>query len=69
MGIRINVPLTQQELTALVKMSSVACRHPRDHARYLIRAEAVRRGLLDEVDEAAQQATGQMEDHDEEHRR
>lgn len=43
---RVNVPLDNRELTALVQMSEADCRHPREQLRYLLREEAYRRGLL-----------------------
>ncbi len=43
---RVNVPLDDRELTALVRMAEAECRHPREQMRYLLREEACRRGLL-----------------------
>ncbi len=43
---RINVPLDQNELMALIDMARTDCRHPREQMRYLLRAEAERRGVL-----------------------
>ncbi len=45
-NLRINVPLSPAELKALVSMADKACRHPREQARFIIREEAQRRGLL-----------------------
>jgi hypothetical protein len=44
--LRISVTLERSELNALVDMAAADCRHPREQARYLIRQEAARRGLL-----------------------
>lgn len=43
---RINVPLSQAEMTALVKIAEAEYRHPRAQAALLIRVELKRQGLL-----------------------
>lgn len=45
-NLRITVPLDKQELRALVAMSEVECRPPREQLRFLLRKEAERLGLL-----------------------
>ncbi len=47
-NLRINVPLERGELQALISMSKIDCRHPREQMRYILREEAHRRGLLSE---------------------
>lgn len=43
---RVSVPLDTSELTALVQMAKIDCRHPREQMRYLLREAAQARGLL-----------------------
>ena len=45
---RIMILLTALELDALLRMAKEGCRHPREQARFIIRTEAQRRGLLTE---------------------
>ncbi len=45
-SLRINVPLDQTEMQALVSMAEVDCRHPREQMRWLLIQEARRRALL-----------------------
>lgn len=56
-NLRINVPLERGELQALISMSNVDCRPPREQMRHLLREEARRRGLLDA--ESSTQGQGQ----------
>jgi hypothetical protein len=46
MTLRVNIPLDAAESSALLHMAREECRHPRDQLRYLLRAEAERRGLI-----------------------
>lgn len=66
MRVRITVPLAPAEMRALAKMALDACRHPREHARYLIRGEAVRLGLLAAAEAVDIPVKGQEEAQDEE---
>ncbi len=43
---RVIVPLEANEEQALYEMCVAECRHPKEMARYLIRQEAIRRGLI-----------------------
>ena len=47
---RINVPMNNHELTALLQMARADCRHPREQLRCLLRAEAERHGFLPAID-------------------
>jgi hypothetical protein len=38
--------MNHNELAALLAMAQLDCRHPREQLRYLLRAEAERRGML-----------------------
>jgi hypothetical protein len=44
---RITVPVTSAEREALVKIAEIECRDPREQLRYMLRAEAQRRGLIE----------------------
>ena len=44
---RVTVCLEEHERTVLQQMSELDCRPPRDQIRFLVRAEASRRGLID----------------------
>lgn len=52
---RINVPLSEAELTALVSMSDMDCRHPKEEILFLLRVEAQRRGLLVDAEQPTTQ--------------
>ena len=43
---RITILLDQVEISALLRMAELDCRHPRDQVRFLLRAELERRGFL-----------------------
>jgi hypothetical protein len=43
---KINVPLSQPEVDALVAIANREYRHPREQARYMIREALVQQGLL-----------------------
>ena len=47
---QINVPLADSELQALQRMAFEECRDVRGQLRYLVRQEAIRRGLLTNPD-------------------
>jgi hypothetical protein len=43
---RLKLPLEQEEYTALLKMAGDELRNPTDQARFILRQELERRGLL-----------------------
>jgi len=43
---RINVPLSDEEAQAIIKMAEAQYRHPREQARYLLREALIHHGLL-----------------------
>lgn len=43
---RVKVPLDLTEMEALIEMADRECRHPEEQLRFLLRLEAMRRGLL-----------------------
>jgi hypothetical protein len=45
---RINVPLTEQEASALIKLADSQCRHPREQARYILHLYLAQKGYLDD---------------------
>lgn len=45
---RLTVTMNQQERQALEELARQNLRQPREHMRYLLREEALRRGLLPE---------------------
>jgi hypothetical protein len=53
---RINVPMDNQEFTALLSMAKADCRHPREQLRYLLREAAQARGLLPQSNESTDRA-------------
>ena len=48
---RITIALEQQERSALMKLASAELRSPRDQARFVLRRELVRCGLLPPTDQ------------------
>ncbi len=46
---RISLNLNEEEFTALIQMSELDCRQPREQLRFLLREEARQRGLLSSV--------------------
>jgi hypothetical protein len=45
--LKVNLRLDNLESHALIRMSDMDCRLPREQLRYILREEAKRRGLLD----------------------
>lgn len=43
---RIYVPLNKDEVSALLSIATASCRHPGEQARFILRQELQRRGLL-----------------------
>lgn len=43
---RISIVLDKSEMSVLTRMSESDCRPPREQLRFLLREEAVRRGLI-----------------------
>lgn len=48
--LRIVVPLTADERSALLQIAELECRDPREQMRFLLRKEAQQRDLLGHVD-------------------
>jgi hypothetical protein len=63
---RITILLDQIEISALIRMAELDCRHPRDQVHFLIRAELEHRGLLTDLknNNQTQPATVQGETHE-----
>ena len=59
---RITIALEQCERAALMKLAQAELREPRDQARYIIRCELERRGLLPPTDEALTPETAKGEE-------
>lgn len=47
---RITVPIKPEELSALSQIASDNCRSVREQARFILRCEAIARGLLRETE-------------------
>ncbi len=43
---RLVIVLNHGEARALLRMAEAECRHPREQLRFLLRQEALRRGLI-----------------------
>lgn len=52
---KINVPLSQHEVDALVAIANREYRHPREQARFMLREALEQRGLLQPETSRAQQ--------------
>ncbi len=51
---RLKLPLEQAEYTALLKVAGDELRNPIDQARFILRQELERRGLLPQIEPPAQ---------------
>lgn len=60
---RVFVPLGQDEKEALLKLAEIEFRQPVDQARFIIRQELERRGLLQSVETAEDPKQSEGESH------